>query len=162
MSTNPRAGQPATYNDLTNIPALISAYYTLMPDISISTQKISFGTSGHRGKALVKSFNEAHILAVTQAVCEYRASEGITGPLFLGKDTHALSTPAELSAIEVLAANGITTMIAQDSGYVATPLVSFAILEYNKTHEEKADGIIITPSHNPPEDGGFKYNPTHG
>ncbi len=162
MATNPKAGQKASFSDLANIPALVSAYYTLMPDISVSTQQISFGTSGHRGKALSKSFNEAHILSVTQAVCEYRESEGIVGPLFLGKDTHALSTPAELSAIEVLVANGVTTMIAEDDGYVATPLVSFAILEYNKIHTEKADGIIITPSHNPPEDGGFKYNPPHG
>ena len=162
MSTNSRAGTRASYSDLTNIPELISSYYTLTPDVSIVTQKISFGTSGHRGKALAKSFNEAHILAVTQAVCEYRASNNIDGVLFLGKDTHALSNPAEKSAISILASFGVKTRVAKNSGYVATPLISFAILEYNKNSQDRADGIIITPSHNPPEDGGFKYNPPHG
>jgi len=162
MSTNSRAGKIASYQDLTNIPKLISAYYTLIPNPSIATERVSFGTSGHRGKAFLKSFNEAHILAVTQAVCEYRKSKGIDGVLFLGKDTHALSTPAEMSAISILASFGVETRIAKGGGYVATPLVSFAILEENRGSEKMADGIIITPSHNPPEDGGFKYNPPHG
>ena len=162
MSMNPKAGKPASRDELVDIPALISAYYSLKPDASVPGERISFGTSGHRGKAFRKSFNEAHIRAVTQATCEYRQKEGISGPLYLGKDTHALSTPAEMTAIEVLAANGVTTMIAQNNGYTATPQVSFAILEHNKKEEDQADGIIITPSHNPPEDGGFKYNPPNG
>jgi len=162
MSTNLRAGEIASYSDLTDIPELISAYYELIPDINISNQKISFGTSGHRGKAFNKSFNEKHILAVTQAVCEYRIYQNIDGTLFLGKDTHALSTPAEKSAISILAHFGVETRIAKDNGFVATPLISFAILENNKIESKKGDGIIITPSHNPPEDGGFKYNPPHG
>jgi len=162
MSTNLRAGEIASYSDLTDIPELISAYYELIPDINISNQKISFGTSGHRGKAFNKSFNEKHILAVTQAVCEYRIYQNIDGTLFLGKDTHALSTPAEKSAISILAHFGVETRIAKNNGFVATPLISFAILENNKIESKKGDGIIITPSHNPPEDGGFKYNPPHG
>jgi len=162
MSTNPRAGKIASYSDLTDIPQLISAYYQLIPNSDISNQKISFGTSGHRGKAFNKSFNEKHILAVTQAVCEYRISQNINGVLFLGKDTHALSTPAEISAISILASFGVETRIAKNNGFVATPLISFAILENNKVESKKADGIIITPSHNPPEDGGFKYNLPHG
>jgi phosphoglucomutase len=162
MATHPRAGQPASYEDLTDIPSLISAYYSLSPDSSVDAERITFGTSGHRGKALKKSFNEAHILAATQATCEYRKKAGIEGPLYLGKDSHALSTPAQITAIEVLAANGIPAMVAQDDGYTATPQVSFAILEHNKNGGPQADGIIITPSHNPPEDGGFKYNPPNG
>ena len=165
MSTHPRAGEPASKNELVDIPALISAYYSFSPDISIESQRVSFGTSGHRGKAENKSFNELHITAVTQATCEYRAKEGICGPLYLGKDTHALSTPAQISAIEVLAANQVATRIAKDDDYTATPQVSFAILEHNKDTQstsEQADGIIITPSHNPPQDGGFKYNPPNG
>ena len=162
MSTNPRAGKPAAYEDLVDIPALISAYYSLTPESSVTAERITFGTSGHRGKAFKKSFNEAHILAATQATCEYRKKEGIEGPLFLGKDSHALSTPAQITAIEVLAANGISTYIAENDGYTATPQVSFAILEHNKNGGPQADGIIITPSHNPPEDGGFKYNPPNG
>ena len=162
MSTNLRAGEIASYSDLTDIPELISAYYELIPDSNISNQKISFGTSGHRGKAFNKSFNEKHILAVTQAVCEYRIYQNIDGTLFLGKDTHALSTPAEKSAISILAHFGVETRIAKNNGFVATPLISFAILENNKIESKKGDGIIITPSHNPPEDGGFKYNPPHG
>ncbi len=162
MSTDPRAGRLASKEQLADIPSLISAYYSLKPDLKISTQRITFGTSGHRGKALLKSFNEAHISAVTQATCEYRAKEGIDGPLYLGKDSHALSTPAQITAIEVLAANGVDTLIAKDGGYTATPQVSFAILEHNKNASKQADGIIITPSHNPPEDGGFKYNPPNG
>jgi len=162
MSIDPRAGEPASKEQLVDIPSLISAYYTLKPDPKVATQQISFGTSGHRGKAFQKSFNEAHISAVTQATCEYRTKESIDGPLYLGKDTHALSTPAQMTAIEVLAGNGIETLIAKDGGYTATPQVSFAILEHNKNSTKRADGIIITPSHNPPEDGGFKYNPPNG
>ncbi len=162
MSTNPRAGQPASKEDLVDIPALVSAYYSLKPDASITGERVTFGTSGHRGKAFKKSFNEAHIRAVTQATCEYRKKEGIDGPLFIGKDSHALSTPAQITAIEVLAANGVSTLIAEENGYTATPQVSFAILEHNKNGGAQADGIIITPSHNPPEDGGFKYNPPNG
>ena len=162
MSVNPRAGKPASKEELVDIPALISAYFSLKPDVSIPAERISFGTSGHRGKAFNKSFNEAHILAVTQATCEYRKKEGIEGPLYIGKDSHALSTPAQITAIEVLAANNISTRIAENDGYTATPQVSFAILEHNKNGGKQADGIIITPSHNPPEDGGFKYNPPNG
>jgi len=162
MSTNPRAGQPASKEDLVDIPALVSAYYSLKPDASIMGERVTFGTSGHRGKAFKKSFNEAHIRAVTQATCEYRKKEGFTGPLFIGKDSHALSTPAQITAIEVLAANGVSTLIAEENGYTATPQVSFAILEHNRNGGAQADGIIITPSHNPPEDGGFKYNPPNG
>ena len=162
MSTNPRAGQPASKEDLVDIPALVSAYYSLKPDASIMGERVTFGTSGHRGKAFKKSFNEAHIRAVTQATCEYRKKEGFTGPLFIGKDSHALSTPAQITAIEVLAANGVFTLIAEENGYTATPQVSFAILEHNRNGGAQADGIIITPSHNPPEDGGFKYNPPNG
>jgi len=162
MSTNPRAGQPASKEQLVDIPALISAYYSLKPDVSVTAERVTFGTSGHRGKAFNKSFNEDHILAVTQATCEYRKKVGIEGPLYIGKDSHALSTPAQITAIEVLAANGISTRIAEEDGYTATPQVSFAILEHNKNGGPQADGIIITPSHNPPEDGGFKYNPPNG
>ena len=162
MSTNPRAGQPASKEDLVDIPALVSAYYSLKPDASITGERVTFGTSGHRGKAFKKSFNEAHIRAVTQATCEYRKKENIDGPLFIGKDSHALSTPAQITAIEVLAANGVSTLIAEENGYTATPQVSFAILEHNRNGGAQADGIIITPSHNPPEDGGFKYNPPNG
>jgi len=162
MSTNPRAGQPASKEDLVDIPALVSAYYSLKPDASITGERVTFGTSGHRGKAFKKSFNEAHIRAVTQATCEYRKKENFDGPLFIGKDSHALSTPAQITAIEVLAANGVSTLIAEENGYTATPQVSFAILEHNRNGGVQADGIIITPSHNPPEDGGFKYNPPNG
>ncbi|MEA3419808.1 MAG: phosphoglucomutase (alpha-D-glucose-1,6-bisphosphate-dependent) [Campylobacterota bacterium] len=162
MSMNPKAGKPASKDELVDIPALVSAYYSLKPDASVTGERVAFGTSGHRGKAFKKSFNEAHIRAVTQATYEYRKKEGIEGPLFIGKDSHALSTPAQITAIEVLAANGVSTLIAEDDGYTATPQVSFAILEYNKNGGAQADGIIITPSHNPPEDGGFKYNPPNG
>jgi phosphoglucomutase len=162
MSTDPRAGKPASKDQLVDIPSLISAYYSLTPDISISTQRVSFGTSGHRGKAFDKSFNQDHIRAVTQATCEYRKRENINGPIFIGKDSHALSTPAQITAIEVLVANGISTLIATDDRYTSTPQVSFAILEHNKSSKDQADGIIITPSHNPPQDGGFKYNPPNG
>ena len=158
-----RAGQPATPDILVNLPRLVSAYFTGKPDSSESAQRVSFGTSGHRGSSLRLSFNENHILAITQAICEYRALQGIDGPLFLGIDTHALSEPAKASALEVLAANGVTVMIDNQDGYTPTPAISHAILGYNKERSTGlADGIVITPSHNPPEDGGFKYNPPNG
>ena len=162
MTYDPLAGKPVPRSRLADIPALVSAYYELTPDPAVAAQSISFGTSGHRGSALTASFNRDHILAVTQAVCEYRRDAGIDGPLFLGRDTHALSTPAHRTAIEVLAANGVTTCIARAGGYTPTPLISFAILTHNKLNAGQADGIVITPSHNPPEDGGFKYNPPNG
>lgn len=162
-ATNPRAGKPADASDLVNVPRLITAYYALKPDVSVSTQRVSFGTSGHRGSSFAAGFNENHILAITQAICEYRAEQGTDGPLFLGMDTHPLSEPAMVSALEVLAANGVTTMIDQDGGYTPTPSLSHAILTYNAGRKDGlADGIVITPSHNPPEDGGFKYNPPSG
>ncbi len=148
---------------LVDVPRLITAYYTLKPDASIASQKVSFGTSGHRGSAFHCSFNEAHILAITQAICEYRVANGATGPLFLAKDTHALSEPAFASALEVLAANSVEVLIDQDLGYTPTPALSHAILTYNRGRQNGvSDGIVITPSHNPPEDGGFKYNPPSG
>lgn len=163
MSTHPLAGQPASAAMLANIPRLITAYYTERPDPNAPEQKVAFGTSGHRGSAFKGSFNEAHILAISQAICEYRQQQGVTGPLFLGMDTHALSEPAFVSALEVLAANGVEIMIDKDAGYTPTPVISHAILTYNRGRtSDLADGIVITPSHNPPEDGGFKYNPPHG
>ena len=160
------AGKPVPTDMLLDVTALLTAYTTL-PDVSISTQRVAFGTSGHRGSAFNRSFNEAHILAITQAVCEFRAQQGITGPLFIGKDTHALSDPAQRSAIEVLAANGVTTVLQSDDGFTPTPVISHAILAHNLAHRAgqsaaRADGLIITPSHNPPQDGGFKYNPPNG
>ena len=157
---DPRAGKPAEPSDLVNIPRLITAYYTGRPDPALPGQAVAFGTSGHRGSAFTDSFNESHILAITQAICDYRRQQGIDGPLFLAKDTHALSEPAFASALEVLAANGVEVRIDPDCGYTPTPVLSHAILGYN--HGRKSglgDGIVITPSHNPPEDGGFKYNP---
>lgn len=163
MSVHPLAGRPAPYELLPNIPRLISAYYTHQPDPHNPNQKVAFGTSGHRGTSLESTFNENHILAITQAICEYRHTAGINGPLFLGMDTHALSEPAQATALEVLAANGVTVMIQAGLGYAPTPAVSHAILTYNKGRTAGlADGIIITPSHNPPNDGGFKYNPPNG
>lgn len=160
--THPLAGQPAPAASLTDIPALLAAYST-MPDVSQPTQRVAFGTSGHRGSALKRSFNEAHILAITQAVCEYRAQAGISGPLMLGKDTHALSDPAQRNALEVLAANGVQTRWQEGDGYTPTPVISHAILSHNRdAGTPRADGIVITPSHNPPADGGIKYNPPHG
>ena len=159
---HPLAGQPVPPQMLIDVPKLIAAYYELTSDPAVATQRVVFGTSGHRGSALKKSFNEAHILAVTQAVCDYRKAQGIDGPLFIGRDAHPLSTPALMTAVRVCAANGVETRIAPDDSQTPTPLVSFAILEHNRTHESKADGIVITPSHNPPEDGGFKYNPPSG
>lgn len=163
MPIDPRAGKPADPDLLVNVPRLIANYYALKPDVSVSTQKVAFGTSGHRGSSVHSSFNESHILAITQAICRYRAEQGTSGPLFLGMDTHALSEPALISALEVLAANGVETMIDADGGYTPTPSLSNAILKHNENRTSGlADGIVITPSHNPPEDGGFKYNPPSG
>lgn len=163
MSTSPLAGKPAPRSLLENIPQLVSAYYTEQPDLADPTALVAFGTSGHRGSSLQGRFNEAHILAVTQAICEYRSAQGTTGPLYLGKDTHALSEPAFISALEVLAGNGVTVRIEASGGYTPTPGVSHAILEFNRGRTQGlADGIVITPSHNPPRDGGFKYNPPNG
>lgn len=163
MAIHPRAGQKALQEDLTNIPVLVSNYYLLQPDPSNSAHKVEFGTSGHRGTANKSSFNEQHILAIAQAVAEVRLANDVTGPIFVGKDTHALSEPAFASVVEVLIANGINVVAQQQNGYTPTPGVSHAILTYNQTASDKlADGIVITPSHNPPQDGGIKYNPTHG
>ena len=160
---SPRAGQPAGPGDLVDVPKLVTAYYALHPDPKQAGQRVSFGTSGHRGSALTTTFNEDHILAATQAICEYRVSEGIDGPLYLGVDTHALSEPAQVTALEVLAANGVRVLLDARGGYTPTPAVSRAILAHNAAgHRSRADGIVITPSHNPPSDGGFKYNPPDG
>jgi len=163
MATHPSAGKPADPKALVNVPRLVAAYYTGKPDPAVHAQRVAFGTSGHRGSSFSLSFNEAHILAVTQAISEHRKKEGATGPLFLGMDTHALSEPAFRSALEVLAGNGVEVMVDLAGGYTPTPAVSHAILTYNRGRKEgHADGIVITPSHNPPEDGGFKYNPPNG
>jgi phosphoglucomutase len=163
MNVSPLAGKPAEPWMLINIPRLITAYYTERPDPAVREQRVAFGTSGHRGSAFNMAFNEAHILAISQAICEYRKQRNIDGPLFLGMDTHALSEPAFASALEVLAANGVEVMVDRDGGYTPTPVISHAILTYNRARKAGcADGIVITPSHNPPEDGGFKYNPPHG
>jgi len=163
MALHPLAGKPASKELLVDIDQLRKQYYARTPSVSDSTQRVSFGTSGHRGSSLRGSFNEAHVLAIAQAICEYRRSQGITGPLYIGKDTHGLSEPAFVTALEVLAANGVETMIDAADGYTPTPAVSHAILTYNRGRSTGlADGIVITPSHNPPEDGGFKYNPPHG
>lgn len=161
--THPLAGQPAPASILTNIPRLITAYFSNHPDFDVPGERVAFGTSGHRGSSLLCTFNEDHILATTQAICEYRASAGTTGPLFLGMDTHALSEAAWTTALEVLAANGATVCIDATDGWTPTPAVSHAILTHNANRSSGlADGIVITPSHNPPQDGGFKYNPTNG
>jgi phosphoglucomutase len=159
-----RAGTPAQASDLVDVHALVAAYYDLTPDVSILEQRVVFGTSGHRGSSLDTAFTETHIAAITQAIVEYRASEGITGPLFIGRDTHALSRPAESTALEVLAAHGVEALVDEFGDFVPTPALSHAIIAYNLAHagEPQADGIVITPSHNPPRDGGFKYNPPHG
>jgi phosphoglucomutase len=160
---SPLAGKPAPAAMLVNVPRLVTAYYAERPDPAAGAERVAFGTSGHRGSAFTRSFNEAHILAVSQAICLYRGKQGIDGPLFLGIDTHALSEPAFASALEVLAANGVTVMIDDQRGYTPTPVISHAILTYNRGRKRAlADGIVVTPSHNPPEDGGFKYNPPHG
>jgi phosphoglucomutase len=164
MTINPLAGKPAPASLLVNVPRLVCAYYTDAPDPSVPEQKVAFGTSGHRGSSLQRSFNEAHILAITQAIVMYRTQQGISGPLFLGMDTHALSEPAFISALEVLGANGVTVMVPDGhTDYTPTPVISHAILTYNRTRPAAlADGIVITPSHNPPDSGGFKYNPPNG
>ncbi len=163
MAIHPDAGKPVKTENLTDIAELISLYYERQPDISNPDQRVAFGTSGHRGSSLKSSFTQSHIMAISQAICDYRTDQGITGPLFMGKDTHALSIPAEKTALQVFAANGVTVMIDQDGGYTPTPVISHAILSYNKERTEGlADGVVITPSHNPPDNGGFKYNPPNG
>ncbi len=160
---NPLAGKPAPAASLVNVPRLITAYYSERPDPAVASQRVAFGTSGHRGSSFDVSFNEAHVLSISQAICEYRKRQGIEGPLFMGFDTHALSAPAFVSALEVLAANGVEVMIAAQDEYTPTPAISHAILTYNRARSSGlADGIVITPSHNPPDNGGFKYNPTNG
>jgi len=163
MNVSPLAGKPAPRDILVNVPRLITAYYKEVPDPSVASQRVAFGTSGHRGSAFDAAFNEWHILAITQGICEYRKKQGTDGPLFLGMDTHALSVPALASALEVLAANGVDVMLAEKDEYTPTPTISHAILTYNRNRKSGlADGIVITPSHNPPDSGGFKYNPTNG
>ncbi len=163
MAIHPRAGQPAQASDLVDIPKLVSAYYVNLPDVSVASEQVAFGTSGHRGCSFKNAFTELHILAISQALAEYRIKQGYTGPMFIGKDTHALSEPAFISAVQVLAANGIKVIVQENGGYTPTPVISHAILQYNKANPDNlADGIVITPSHNPPEDGGFKYNPPNG
>src|SRR6266576_305851 len=160
---SPLAGKPAPKEMLIDVARLEREYFVRKPDVSDRNQLVAFGTSGHRGSSLHAAFNDAHILAITQAICEYRRSQGIDGPLYMGKDTHALSVPAERTALEVLAANGVETVIQENDGVTPTPVISRAILVYNRGRKEHfADGIVITPSHNPPEDGGFKYNPPNG
>lgn len=163
MALNPNAGKPARLEDLTNIPRLMASYYANKPDMSKAEQRVAFGTSGHRGSSLNSAFTESHILAISQAIVEFRSKEGVTGPIFVGMDTHALSEAALITAVEVLAANGCQVRLEKDFGYTPTPVVSHSILAYNEGRKEDlADGIVITPSHNPPTDGGFKYNPTNG
>src|SRR5262245_37009705 len=163
MAISPLAGKPAPKELLVDVARLEREYFERRPDLSDPNQRVSFGTSGHRGSSLRRTFTEAHILAITQAICDYRRAQSIDGPLYMGKDTHALSGPAQRTALEVLAANGVETIIQRDDGVTPTPVISRAILVYNrKRTKHLADGIVITPSHNPPEDGGFKYNPTNG
>lgn len=163
MKIDPRAGQLAQSSDLVDVPSLINAYYHERPDSRVPEERVAFGTSGHRGSSLHRSFNEWHILAISQAICEYRRQSGIDGPLFLGIDTHALSRPAEKSALQVLAANSVDVMLAERDNYTPTPVISHAILTYNRCRKSGlSDGIVVTPSHNPPDSGGFKYNPPHG
>ncbi len=163
MSLHHLAGKPAPTKILTNIPLLVAQYYKTEPNPNELAENVAFGTSGHRGSSISASFNEMHILAICQAVCEYRQAQGISGPLFLGKDTHALSEPALITSLEVFAANGVEVRIQMNGGYTPTPVISHAILSYNKGRKSGfADGVVITPSHNPPQDGGFKYNPPHG
>ena len=163
MALSPLAGKPASKEMLVDLGRLEQAYFAGRPDPADPAQRVSFGTSGHRGSSLLGSFTEAHILAITQAICDYRQAHGVSGPLFMGKDTHALSAPAQRTALEVLAANDVVTVIQRDDGFTPTPVISHAILTHNRGQSDRlADGIVITPSHNPPEDGGFKYNPTNG
>ena len=163
MKTSVLAGKPPEASMLVNVPRLVTAYFAEVPDPSVQAQRVAFGTSGHRGSAFEKAFNEWHLLAISQAICLYRAQRRIDGPLFLGMDTHALSVPACATALEVLAANGVEVMIAEGDEYTPTPVISHAILTYNRGRKNGlADGIVITPSHNPPHDGGLKYNPPNG
>ena len=163
MALHPEAGKPASKEQLVNVAKLTSAYYTNQPTKGDSTQAVSFGTSGHRGSSFLNTFNDMHIAAISQALAEFRQTEGITGPLYMGMDTHALSEAAFSTAVEVLAANGVSLVVQVDRGYTPTPVISHAILQHNvDLSKERADGVVITPSHNPPEDGGFKYNPPHG
>src|ERR1700723_2208249 len=160
---SPLAGKPAPKELLIDVARLEREYFERKPDVSDRNQLVAFGTSGHRGSSLHGAFNEAHILAITQAICDYRRGQGIDGPVYMGKDTHALSAPAQRTALEVLAANAVETIIQENDGVTPTPVISRAILVYNQKRKEHfADGIVITPSHNPPEDGGFKYNPPNG
>jgi phosphoglucomutase len=162
VANHPRAGQPAQQSDLINVAQLTSQYYVLQPDPANTAHAVKFGTSGHRGSSLRHSFNEAHILAIAQAIAEVRKEQGTTGPCYVGKDTHALSEPAFISVLEVMTANGVDVIVQDDNGFTPTPAVSHAILTHNRNGGALADGIVITPSHNPPEDGGIKYNPTNG
>jgi phosphoglucomutase len=163
MSVHPRAGQPAESADLVDVPRLITAYYAEHPDVQVPAQQVAFGTSGHRGSSFAVAFNEDHIVAISQAICEYRREQGTDGPLFLARDTHALSEPATVSALEVFAANGVSVLVDSRDGYTPTPALSHAILTYNRGRSSGlADGVVVTPSHNPPPDGGFKYNPPNG
>src|SRR5437588_3739975 len=163
MALSPLAGKPAPTEMLIDPEQLVREYYVRKPDPAEPAQQISFGTSGHRGSPLTGSFNEAHILAIAQAICDYRRTHGISGPLYMGRDTHAVSSPAQRTALEVLAANGVETVIQGGNGVTPTPAISRVILAHNRGRTDRlADGIVITPSHNPPEDGGFKYNPTNG
>ena len=162
MANHERAGQLAQAGDLTNIAQLTSAYYVYEPDPRKKAEKVSFGTSGHRGSSLKRSFNEAHILAIAQAICVYREEQGITGPIMVAKDTHALSESAYISALDVFIGNGIEVQVQAEHDYTPTPVLSRAVIEWNRENKANADGVVITPSHNPPEDGGFKYNPPHG
>ncbi len=163
MSVNPRAGKPAEPGDLIDVPKVVSRYYTEHPDPGVVGERVAFGTSGHRGSSLKTAFNEDHIAATSQAIVEYRRAQGTDGPLFVGRDTHALSEPAMITALEVFAANDVTTLIDSRNGYTPTPAVSHAILTYNRGRSTgRADGVVVTPSHNPPDDGGFKYNPPNG
>src|SRR3989475_10463062 len=165
MAISPYAGKPVPRELLVDLTRLEREYYERCPDVADLNQLVSFGTSGHRGSPLHGTFTEAHILAITQAICDYRREQGTDGPLYMGKDTHALSGPAQRTALEVLAANNVETIIQENDGVTPTPVISLAILVHNrgrKDNEHLADGIVITPSHNPPQDGGFKYNPTNG
>lgn len=162
MANHPRAGQPARQSDLINVAQLAAQYYSLRPQADNPSHAVKFGTSGHRGSAQRQSFNEAHILAIARAIAEVRKANGVEGPCFVGKDTHALSEPAFISVLEVLSANGVAVVVQESNGFTPTPAVSHAILTHNRRGGALADGIVITPSHNPPEDGGIKYNPTNG
>src|ERR1019366_7047135 len=163
VTISPLAGKPVPKEMLVDLARLERDYYVRRPDLGNRDQMVSFGTAGHRGTSLRGTFTEAHVLAITQAICNYRRSQGIDGPLYMGKDTHALSGPAQRTALEVLAANNVQTIIQPDDGVTPTPVISRAILVYNRWRKDHlADGIVVTPSHNPPEDGGFKYNPPHG